>query len=554
MPHNDYVRPDGQWPPEFVITPGDLRRFDVAQYQALDWDAGGTWVPLTPISLGGQGLVLTGGVSLGHTISGGVLTLSGGRVYLGASIYPSFQSAVSRVIEWPLLGSPLPQLLADTYAQPNDAIGPFGTRFAAAGVGTIVRPVPSRSLHNGATIASANVTFQIAQVHQAVPGVLPQALLVRSDWKPWTPGQWTAGAPYATGAIVMPTAAFNGGWPYVYAATGAGGTAGGAEPNWSTAITIGSTVSDGGVTWVCTGYAANGAPWKSATSGYVNGTAVIPEHANGLVYVVTGGAGTRTSAGSEPVWPLTIGATVTDNPGGNQVVWTCVGTARAASWTSGTVYLKGALVSASPDNGMYYLCTTAGTSGGGAPAWGTVVGGTTTDNTAVWTCLGSNPVGAGAYNVAAAGGVPASFGDYYDAGATQTMSVPCHGATTIDTVNYSYAYVIYDEAGTGAFQSVPTSPWATATLYVLSNIGTGPFVQPNPTNGFFYQCTVGGTSGSPAPTWPTIVGATVTEIHGSGGSGGTGPTWLCIGPAVPSNNLFLSVAFSFTSIADMRPE
>ena len=100
MPHNDYVRPDGQWPAESVLTPNDLRRFDVAQFQTLNGDAGGTWAPLKSITIGGQALVLTGGASVGHQLLGGILTFSGGRVYLGASIYPTFQTDVDREINW----------------------------------------------------------------------------------------------------------------------------------------------------------------------------------------------------------------------------------------------------------------------------------------------------------------------------------------------------------------------------------------------------------------------------------------------------------------------
>ena len=545
MPHQDFVRPDGQWPPEFVLTPGDLRRFDIAQYQALDGDAGGTWVPLTPITIGGQGLVLTGGASLGHTFSGGVLTLSGGRVYLGASIYPTFQTPVSRVIVWQLAGLPFTQLFPVTsYAEPTNSFELPGLRFSR--IGGVSIPVPSRELHNGATIASANVSFQVGKIHSAIPTVLPQALLVRSDWKPWQQTQWAAGASYASGALVVPTAAFNVGWPYVYAATGAGGTAGGAEPNWATALTIGSTVVDGGVTWVNTGYAAafasDGFTWLPSIGGYTVGIVVIPRHANGLLYAVTSSSGTRTTAATEPVWPLTPGATVIDNPGANQVVWTCLGTPRGATWTSGTAYLKGSYVSASPDNGMYYLCTTAGTSGGGSPAWGTTVGGTTADNTVVWTCLGSNPIGAGSI------ATPADAAGYFNSGNTQTLSVPCHGATTIDTVDYSYAFILYDESGIGAFQSVTTSPWSPLTAYALSNTTVGPFVEPNPANGFYYGLHTSGTSDATPPAWPTVIGAIVTE------SGGGAPSWQCLGSTDPSRNLFMSVAFSFTSIADMRPE
>lgn len=62
--------------------------------------------------------------------------------------------------------------------------------------------------------------------------------------------------------------------------------------------------------------------WAAATA-YTVGQFRRPTTANGFRYEVTSISGTGTSGGSEPVWPTTIGATVTDNAGANQVVWTC---------------------------------------------------------------------------------------------------------------------------------------------------------------------------------------------------------------------------------------
>jgi len=48
--------------------------------------------------------------------------------------------------------------------------------------------------------------------------------------------------------------------------------------------------------------------------------------------------------------------------------------------------------------------------------------------------------------------------------------------------------------------------WAASTDYT-----TGSYVMPSTANGFFYEATTGGTSGSTEPTWPTTNGATVTD-------------------------------------------
>lgn len=52
-----------------------------------------------------------------------------------------------------------------------------------------------------------------------------------------------------------------------------------------------------------------------------------------------------------------------------------------------TAYVLGEQITADPFNGYRYRCTTAGTTSGSPVVLGTVVGGTTTDGTAVFTCL-----------------------------------------------------------------------------------------------------------------------------------------------------------------------
>lgn len=56
------------------------------------------------------------------------------------------------------------------------------------------------------------------------------------------------------------------------------------------------------------------------------------------------------------------------------------------------------------------------------------------------------------------------------------------------------------------FTAKPAPTWQASTAYILTNI-----VSPVTGNGFHYECTTAGTTGSTEPTWPTVVGNTVTD-------------------------------------------
>ena len=136
------------------------------------------------------------------------------------------------------------------------------------------------------------------------------------------------------------------------------------------------------------------AAWSASTAQVV-GNLIVDSNGNTQKCTTAG-----TTGSSTPTWARTLGATTNDGT----VVWTLIAIGAAAgqqcidsngniqtataitlpSWAATTAYAQGALVLDS--NGNTQRCTTAGTSGGSASAWSTVLGAASpTDGTAVWT-------------------------------------------------------------------------------------------------------------------------------------------------------------------------
>lgn len=78
--------------------------------------------------------------------------------------------------------------------------------------------------------------------------------------------------------------------------------------------------------------------------------------------------------------------------GGNALPSPTIVTTAANSWslTAATThaYVYGDVVKPSGGNGFLYMCVVAGTSGGSAPSWPTVIGETVTDGSVTWCNMG----------------------------------------------------------------------------------------------------------------------------------------------------------------------
>lgn len=91
---------------------------------------------------------------------------------------------------------------------------------------------------------------------------------------------------------------------------------------------------------------------------------------------------------------------------------------------STTYALNYSVIPATP-NGYRYVCTTAGTSAGTVPTWGTVLNGTTTDGTVVWTLVAEDSPTSEIKLALTAGGLDtATGGAALNLGATLLSGVP----------------------------------------------------------------------------------------------------------------------------------
>jgi hypothetical protein len=271
----------------------------------------------------------------------------------------------------------------------------------------------------------------------------------------------------------------------------------------------------------------------------------------------TASTGTGITGATQPVWNATVSLATQD--GGEQ--WINMGTAiegwgadapanpptvtqTAApsiypNWAANTWYAPSFVILDSNNN--LQRLTTAGVTGGAAPAWNVTTGGTTADGTCVWTNLGASAwVALTAYavgnsvmvtftytiNVTTGQSVP--YPPYYILTTTQQQITVTQTFTCI-TAGTSGANAPAWSAGLGTQVTDGTVVWvnsgsqnawpgATQTLSMAKQVIDG--------NGYIEKPQQLGESGATAPTWPTTAGSMI---------GDGSQEWLNAGPYSQGN-------------------
>lgn len=124
------------------------------------------------------------------------------------------------------------------------------------------------------------------------------------------------------------------------------------------------------------------AAWAASHS-YAAGATIYDAVGNTVQKCTTAGeSGTPTA----PSFNTAVGGTTTDN----DATWTCIGP--PFSWIASLPTQIDQVirdnVGSGAGTGLIHICVQAGTSASDAPTWSTVIGGFTTDGTAIWQCMG----------------------------------------------------------------------------------------------------------------------------------------------------------------------
>lgn len=219
-------------------------------------------------------------------------------------------------------------------------------------------------------------------------------------------------------------------------------------------------------------------------------------------------------------------------------------------WAAATWYGPASIVIVD-SNGNVQQLTTSGVTGGGAPAWNMALGGTTADNTAVWTNRG--PAAWVASTVYAVGSLVAVTFTYTITSYISIPYPPYYQQTTRQvTVTVAFQVVIAGTsgvqqpswtAGGGTTVADGTATWRNiGTPLTWIAVGAAQTVSINTTisdsNGNLEAPQNVGKSAAAAPTWSLTQGATTAD------PGSTPITWQNNGPYAKGNTAPWVYAYS----------
>jgi hypothetical protein len=175
-PATSRINPDTFYVNGTPIPASYFQQLDSAQAQAINGDAGGGWFPTAPINVGGAGMWCCGPWTIGTASNQQIITPlgSGKRIVLAANdlveLAPnhllSTRTLVTPCADGVSCGGPVSSPVSST-VQPS----PFVSALIGRGQGS--RWLIPLRVYNGATLASASLTFFVSQTHVALP-TMPQ--------------------------------------------------------------------------------------------------------------------------------------------------------------------------------------------------------------------------------------------------------------------------------------------------------------------------------------------------------------------------------------------